>query len=146
MSNILFMTALDFGRHIVFPFAVHLSNRLHLPCPASQLKPQIGFLQNFMGMISTKCSCAFHLHVPLGYKKQRLELKIGKSYPAFTAKTAGQISTKLHRNDQYQVQLCMPLACSASLHNMAARARNRKILSGFHSSNHRLDFYETSQE
>jgi hypothetical protein len=34
-------------------------------------------------------------------KKRPPELKMEKPCPAFTGQTAGGISTKLHRNDQY---------------------------------------------
>jgi hypothetical protein len=40
----------------------------------------------------------------------------------------------------------IPFSASTLLHKMAARAKNRKILSGFHRSNYWWDFNETSHE
>ena len=52
--------------------------------------------------------------------------EIEKPCPAFTGQTAGQISTKLHRSDLYQLKLFMLPALSTSLHKMAATAKNRE--------------------
>ena len=65
--------------------------------------------------------------------------------PAFTGRTTGQISAKLHKDDQYQPYVCMPPACSASMHKKAVRAKGRKALSGFHRSNCWRDFDLTPQ-
>jgi hypothetical protein len=46
-----------------------------------------------------------------------------KLCPAFTNQTAGGNSTKLHRSDQYKPFLPISLACSASLHKIAPRAK-----------------------
>jgi hypothetical protein len=47
--------------------------------------------------------------------KMAAELKIEKCCQAFTAQTAGEISRKLHRSDQYQPLLCISLARSPLL-------------------------------
>ena len=67
----------------------------------SQAKLLARFQPNFTGMISIYPSCAWRWHVPLGCAKWPSELKIEKPCLAFTGQTAGQISTKLHRNDLY---------------------------------------------
>jgi hypothetical protein len=106
----------------------------------------MGFQLNFTGVISTNHCCAHHRHVPLPCTKLPPELKIEKSFPAFTSQNTDGILTKLYRSDQYHPWLCRILTRSASLHKMAVKAINRKILSGFYRSSYWWDFNETSHE
>jgi hypothetical protein len=100
----------------------------------------VGFQSNFTGVISTITSCAHQRQVLLHCTKLLPELKIEKTCPVFTGQSTGGISTKLYRSDQNNPS-CAHHG-SASLQKIAARAKNRKILSGLH----RLDFNETSPE
>jgi hypothetical protein len=110
-----------------YPYSVgRLSVRIKLVRP-SQVKLLVGFQQNFTGVISIILSCAHHNHVTLHCTKWLSELKIEKSYPAFTGETSGGISSKLYRSDQYYPWLCISPTHTTSLHKMATRAIDRKI-------------------
>jgi hypothetical protein len=65
-----------------------------------------------------------------------------KSFPVFT----GQITGVIYRSVKYHPLLCTSLAYSALLQQMPARAKNIKILSGLHRSNHWWDFNQLLKE
>jgi hypothetical protein len=73
-----------------------------------------------------------------------LSVHLHSACPTFTRQSAGRISMKFHRSDQYHLYLCISSAHSTSLHKMATRAITRKILSGFHRTNCWWHFNETS--
>jgi hypothetical protein len=77
--------------------------------------------------LATSQACCASLH-KLAARAKKKE----KSCLAFTGQTTGEISTKLYKSVQYHHFMFILPACSALLHKMTTRAKNRKILSDFH--------------